>query len=369
MPIITLQKRARELGRIRIGQKGDRGQPQKLDRFRVTSPAKHIVEKVAELYGGEVKPWTPAGGSPQWEVITESTRMPIMVPPQPVTQWLETWTGGAGCVHRCDGEVNFLTGEACDPEDPNHLNAKPTTRLNVVLRDVEGIGVFRLESHGWNAALELPQAAEFLAAVGGYVNGWVSLEERVSKTTVDGKPQTRKFLVPIIEIDVTPAQLMAGKGRVAPVELGGDRPVGELAAGRHPDYSGRAANASTVDQVRDLWNEAKDAGHLTEELKAHLTARVDALRTPQGEAAGTPPAAASPTPDADGVVDAEVLEDQQLDADTVWAQVVKAGGERGMTLGDLQDDFAANMGGLTADSASAEELDAYLKIMTARTAA
>jgi hypothetical protein len=82
--------------------------------------------------------------------------------------------------------------------------------------------------------------------------------------------------------------------------------------------------------------------------------------------AGASPSPASPTPDADGIVDAVLVDE---DADTIWARIVNVGGERGFTLPDLQDDFAASMGGLTADSASAEELDAYLKILTARPAA
>src|SRR5207342_1422597 len=137
MPILQLQKRARELGRIRIGQKGPKGQPQKLDRFRITSYSKPLIEKVAGLYGGEVGPWTPPGGSSQWEVITDAARIPILVPPQPVTQFLETWSR-AGIIHRCDGETNWRTGEPCDLDDPDHINARPTTRLKVVLRDVEG---------------------------------------------------------------------------------------------------------------------------------------------------------------------------------------------------------------------------------------
>jgi hypothetical protein len=113
---------------------------------------------VAALYGGTVQPWTPQGGGAEaFEVITESTRIPILVPPQPVTQYFEQWSGG-GCVRRCDGQTELLSGGNClcsvDPED---RECKPTTRLNVVLRDVEGIGVWRLESHGWYAATELPR--------------------------------------------------------------------------------------------------------------------------------------------------------------------------------------------------------------------
>src|SRR4051812_47766292 len=164
MPILDIQKRARELGRIRTGSKAANGAPTKLSKFRITSASKPLLEKVAALYGGDVVEWTPVGGAQQWEVYTNVARIPIYVPPQPVTQWYEAWTAG-GCIHRCDGETDYITGEACDSynEDSLHHQSKPTTRLNVVLCEVEGIGFFRLESHGWNAAVELPQAAEFLA--------------------------------------------------------------------------------------------------------------------------------------------------------------------------------------------------------------
>jgi Recombination directionality factor-like len=216
MPIVELQRRARELGRIRIGQKvtgsDGRARQAKLDRFRITSHSRPLLDKVAALYGGEVHDWQPAGGPPQFEVITDAKRLPVLVPPQPVSQWLETWSAG-GCVHRCDGVTDAFTGAPCD-RGPDHEAAKPTTRLNVILRDVAAVGVFRLESHGWNAAAELPDVAAFLAHAGGYVDGWLALQERVTKSA----GQTRRFIVPTIEIDVTPAQLLAGRQR-AELEL------------------------------------------------------------------------------------------------------------------------------------------------------
>src|SRR5688572_2796212 len=125
MAIITLQRRARELGRIRIGQvvKGSNGKtrPEKLDRFRLTAASKPLLEGVARLYGGSVAAWTPANGGPsQWEVVTTSTRLPVLVPPQPVSQFYELWSGG-GCQRRCDGERELLSEKPClcdpDPED------------------------------------------------------------------------------------------------------------------------------------------------------------------------------------------------------------------------------------------------------------
>ena len=370
MPILDLQKRARELGRIRLGVReaftkrdGSTGtRPAKLDRFRFTSASRALLDKVAALYGGEVRDWTPPGGSPQWEVITDSQRLPIMVPPQPVSQWHEAWRK-SGCVHRCDGRTNVLTDEPCDPDDELHQEAlsKPTTRLNVVLRDVEGIGVWRVETHGWNAAIELPDVAEFLAQAGGYVNGWLALEQRTSIDNSGEKALTRHYMVPIIEIDVTPAQLMAGRGRVAAPALTGG-PVGETPAlaAAGPDYVAIAADAKTSDEIRDIWRQANAAGHLTEGLNQHLQKRAAELD------AGASKAVEAQV-DEDGAVEAEIVPDG--DPDAVWAEIVRVGGEQGFTLGDLQDHFAAKMGGLTADSASAAELSHFLGMLRSEGAA
>lgn len=356
--ILTLQRRARSLGRIRIGQvvptRNGKTRPEKLDRFRLTSASWTLLEKVAELYGGEVREWTPqGGGAKQWEVITTSTRLPIMVPPQPVSQFLETWAGGL-CTHRCDGVTNVLTGDECDPEDPAHLEARPTTRLNVVLRDVEGIGVWRLESKGWNAAQELPDVAEFLAQAGGYVDGWLSLEERTSRAVVDGQPQTRRFMVPIIEIGVTPAQLMAGQGRVQAPSVEGPvaRAAIEAPKSDVPDYLAQAQQASTFETVVAIRGRAEQAGHLTPELDAQLKLVANSLR-----------AAAAPQPDADGAYDAEVVDDG--DADAVWQQILTAGGQQGMTTTDLIEGFAQHSGGVTAATATAAELQGYLEHLRA----
>lgn len=377
MPILDIQKRARELGRIRLGQKAANGAPQKLDRFRFTSHSQALLTKIAELYGGEVREWTPAGGTSQWEVISESARVPIMVPPQPVTQWYEFWTR-AGCQHRCDGQTNVLTDDPCDPEDPKHLEAirKPTTRLNVVLRDVEGIGVWRVESHGFNAAIELPDVAEFLAQAGGYVNGWLALEQRSSVDNSGSKPQTRHYAVPIIEVDVTPAQLMAGGGRVAAPALSGG-PVGErpALAAAGPDYVALAADITAPDQITELYQQAVDAGHMTQGLHEHLHKRHADLKAAAAPAAPDGTRTPDPQPDADGAVDAEVVEDQPthtpaplagLSADEVWAQIMQLAASRGLaTTADLEADCATFLS-ISSAEASAEELAAYLDDLRGR---
>lgn len=377
MPIIDLQKRSRELGRIRLGVRetftkrdGETStRPAKLDRFRFTTNSQALLGKVADLYGGEVRPWVD--GTQGFELISDATRVPIMVPPQPVSQWFEFWTR-AGIQHRCDGYTNVLTDEPCDPEDPKHVEAlkKPTTRLNVVLRDIEGIGVWRVETHGWNAAVELPDVAEFLAQAGGYVNGWLSLEQRTSIDNTGPKPVTRQFMVPIIEIDVTPSQLMAGHGRVAAPALAGG-PVGDrpaLAAGG-PDYVALAADLTDAEAVRQLWRDANGAGHMTQGLSDHLARRVAEIEAGPGgqggEGAADPSpsdAVSSPTPDGDGVVDAELVPDTEgePDPEKVWAEIVEVGGQLAMTLPDIETDVTDFLGGTTSAEASGAELQAFL---------
>lgn len=381
MPIITVQRRHAEHGRIRLGQKvtgtsktgKEYTRPAKLDRFRFTSASERLVKEIAAKYGGTTQQWDN-DGKPEWEVISDATSLPVIIVKGGFSQWHEHWTR-AGLQHRCTGEEG-VDGTPCDPDDPAHIEAikKPTTRLSVMLSEIESLGLWRMESKGWNAAAELPSMAELAMHVGDLVPATLSLAERSAVIETENGPQTSRFVVPVLDLHVTKrrlVELMSGQQEAAELAAP-SQPAAIAAPATLPDYAAAAAGVTTVDAVRDIWEQARHAGALTDDLKAYLTARVGALKagaggTPSGGGGApgdsTPPAAAPST--STDVVDAEVVED----ADAVWAAIVKAGGERGMTLPDLEDDFAANMGGLTSDSASAEELDAYLKILTARNVA
>lgn len=92
---------------------------------------------------------------------------------------------------------------------------KPTTRLSVVLPDVPGLGVWRLESHGWNAAHELGTTAEFLARLmeaRTYVPAIMRLERR---RQVSGG-RTREFVVPVLTLRETVRSMIEGptSGRI-----------------------------------------------------------------------------------------------------------------------------------------------------------
>src|SRR4051812_33568268 len=130
MPIIDLQRRLTEVGRIRIGQKvatkngGTR--PGKLDRLRFTSPAKHLIVEIANQLGGTAQPWqAPAG--PQFEVVTEASEIPVYVPPQTIDPWYELW-GNGYMQRKCDGQREAKRDVACMCS-PDKRECKPTTRI------------------------------------------------------------------------------------------------------------------------------------------------------------------------------------------------------------------------------------------------
>lgn len=211
-PIIDLQRRLVEVGRIRMGKKGDKGQPQRLNTWRLTSSDKARLEAAAELFHGTVIPWDGSPKGDEFELITTTAELPILLlPGQALSQWHELW-GGGGCLRRCDGEREILTDKPClcDQEDGDR-KCKPTTRLSVMLPDVPGLGAWRLESHGYYAAVELSATAAMLeqaTARGQMLPARLRIDQR--RQVKDG--QTTRFAVPVIDIDVRFREALAGIG-------------------------------------------------------------------------------------------------------------------------------------------------------------
>lgn len=221
MPILDLQQRARQIGRIRIGAqvKASNGKmrPSKLDSFRFTTSSRQVADAVAAAYGGTVAKW--AGGTQDYEVYTDATELEVMIPAGEVavSQWYEMWSGG-GCQRRCDGLIDTISGGdcLCPPPGPERVAAaaegkacKPTTRVNVILPDLPDIGLWRYDSGGFYAATELGGAAEMLAKAresGVIVPARLRLEQREVKRG----GQTRKFAVVVLEIGATLRQLAEG---------------------------------------------------------------------------------------------------------------------------------------------------------------
>ena len=210
--ILTLQQRAREIGRIRLGAKVDGGRPTSLSEFRFTSASEEFIRWCAEEYGGDVRPWeSPAGD--QWEVLTEASEIQVAIPSwsDPVFQAYELWSAG-GCQRRCNGITEHLTGDPCLC-DPDNRECKATTRLSLVLPSCPIMGVVRLETHGIIAAQEIPGVVDGVAsarAAGVNLRATLRLEKK--------KSGMKEYVVPALEVRASLTAIESGNIALAQLE-------------------------------------------------------------------------------------------------------------------------------------------------------
>jgi hypothetical protein len=232
--IVTIQAGLREVGRIRMGVQevaaNGKIRPARLDTFRLTSRDETAIRAAADVYGGHVSVWAeaPEQTGPQWQVVITSAFLDVLVPPNGYESSFELWSGG-GCQRRCNGQFEELTrGKCLCPADPSERTAMaaegkacvPTSRLRVLLPRLRSIGAWRLESHGYFAAVELGGMADLLDAAA--MSGWtmparLRIEQRFVKRP--GEPR-HDFTVPVLEIpDLTPQQVLGSGTSPAPLGL------------------------------------------------------------------------------------------------------------------------------------------------------
>lgn len=229
MAIIDLQRRLTEVGRIRMGatepgQGGKRGRPVRLDTWRLTSRDHQRLHHAAVLYGGQVRAWDGHDG--QYVLDTTVAELPIvLIPGQTISQWYELWSGG-GCQRRCDGHTETLADKPCMcPAYDERAElakdgkaCKPTTRLNVLLPEVPGIGCWRLETHGYYAAVELAGTAQLLEEATRR-GALLPARLRIDQRSIVRAGKTSRFPVPVVDIDVRVPDVMEIVGRPAPEAL------------------------------------------------------------------------------------------------------------------------------------------------------
>lgn len=366
MAIKDLQKRLTQVGVIRLGEKriakSGKEFPAKLETLRFTSASRPMIEAIAAAYGGQVKPWQAPTG-PQWEVITGVNEVPVMVPPQRIDPNLEHWGNGYRDRH-CDGETERIRTAPClcaaaqlagRPFGPRD-QCKPTTRMSLMLANMPGIGTFKLESHGWNAAAELPMLAEAIEKAPEPIPAQLVVEVREKKLFDPSKPQkdqieSRVYMVPVLHFNwVTPAQVFGGEiGAAAQAALGAAQvqrqaiEAAKVESTRRKftpaEYLTLAGAAEEIDDVRELWKDAAHDDALTDDVAAALNERVAAIKKAAEQPAPGPaaPRPVTPVPAVDDVVDAEVVPD----ADTVWAQIQAAAGEKGWNAEGVELKVAA----------------------------
>ena len=252
MPLIDLQRRMRELGRLRLGVK-EAGGPKRIDTWRLTSHSRDLIESAAALYGGEPREWQDApSDAEQWEVITDATSLPIAIPPGvAMSQWYEQWKGGR-IERRCDGEYEQISERncLCNPED---RECKPTTRLNVMLPELWDIGVWRMESRGIIAAIELAGVVgllEHATARGVAVQARLRIDSRTVRKPNERYP--RHFSVPVIEVASSLGALLNNIGMLEGGPRTDDEPMEPLPApDPEPERPSRTGVAPRTAKQRD----------------------------------------------------------------------------------------------------------------------
>lgn len=287
MPIADLQRRDTEVGRIRLGVKKG-GRADRLDTFRFTSADQAMIEEIAALYGGEARPWQN-DKKRQFEVITETSIIPVYIPPQIVDPWYEQWGNGV-CQRRCDGIRDTVHDRPCDcSTDPRGKKSKckPTTRVNLYLAEVAGMGVWRLETHGIYAAGEMVQMSERINGIRIPLPARLMLEQRGGKRfdREKQKVETLDYNVPVLLLDsVTSRHVALGGDAVTQVvraaasqAIGAAEPMPALGAAPatppppDPEMVRRALAqiaTATPEQMADLDQRIKKVGSPPELLAA-----------------------------------------------------------------------------------------------------
>ena len=216
MSILDIQRRLRRLGQIRMGTKGPKGNPVKLDTWRITSQDEQIIHEIAKAYGGAVTKWDQG-----WECVTTTDTIPVEVAPQDIeqNQHYELWAK-SGRVRRCNGETCMSSNGddtikevdcLCDPED---RDCSPHTSVSFVLYEIPGLGVFTLSTTGYHAAAEMKAMVPMLQGSGRRVV--LRMDRREVRRP--GQP-VHRFTTPVIDAPVSLSELRGEVALNVPVGL------------------------------------------------------------------------------------------------------------------------------------------------------
>lgn len=242
-PLIDITARLPEAGRIRMGVKiktkaGDKMRPTSIDTFRFTSPDRELVDKLAELYGGTVTEWKEPKANPpdQWQVTTTSNRIGVVLAPNCISQSFEQWDGPS-CLRRCDGiEVEVTRPgpdgampaiEACICTAQGRRDCKAYTRIILILPQLPFRGVWRLQTTSDYALREIPGMLAVIHAL-SEATGLIRVEMSISKRKVVRNGETKHFIVPTLTLPHTPEELAQGAAQLRALSASPEAPIAAL---------------------------------------------------------------------------------------------------------------------------------------------
>lgn len=357
--ILNRQRQLAEQGRIRLGYttqtKGGKTYPKASHTFILTSHSREHIETAAQLWGGDVEEWQPQGnGAKQWRVITKANTIDAILPPgDPLSQAYELWNRG-GCVRRCDGITEQLSGSPCPcfaqhgenwHEQRQGTVCDSKSRLKVLLTDMPGLGSWRLETGSYYATDEIAGMVDVIRGAVGEAT-MVPVRLRIEPRTRIAGGETKQFVVPVLELrGVTAGELVTGTyGGIKAIDASAtdERAAIESTPTPARDWAALAEACTTLQEVRDLWKEASDAGALD-----------DALKDTLGEAAQR----LTPTPAPEQVAEEAQAEP---DPDATWHQILKAHGERGDSTDAVREAFTIWSKGIAPEDADGFGLHDYL---------
>jgi hypothetical protein len=262
VPIGETRRRLPQAGRIRLGAKDARahGGRRAINIFRFTSGDAALLAPVADKYGGIVVPWNEPKSGDRFELVTETNKLDVILPPNALTERYEKRAKDGALVSWCDDSGRWLATSG--PEGPEISNTECLCRaqgvlesrciyklrLSVMLPDVDSIGLWRLDTSSMYAREEIPGVVQVIEQIDqgrGLFRAILRLEQRTSPG--------RRFNVPVLDTGVGVEALLAGETRLNTLPATAT-PRAELGAGDAAEgqpLMPPAASPSTDDEVID----------------------------------------------------------------------------------------------------------------------
>lgn len=389
--LLDAQRRLRVGGRIRSGWSEpyttadgkERRRPVRSETLVLTSAQRAYLDAAAEQWGGQVERWQPQGSGPElWRLVTEQESIDAILPPgDPLNQALEMWSGG-GCVRRCNGQVEKLSGKPCIcyaqfgetfyERKPTEV-CRPTSRLSVFL-DLPDFVLWTLETHSHYAALEM-------AATVDLIKGRVGTEDpipvalRIDQRSRVAAGKTKHFPVVVIELrGTTTREILMGRAPALELDAGPARaalPAGPsgrqggweaevdasaAAQGWVPPttYRGWVREIEAASSVPDLRAVYKQVQGLGEADLARLMkvfwARHAALSPGSAATADKEPTPGEPVDDHEQEPPHGAPVEQEPNRGALWMEAVNLGGQLGYSGPQLEALMVEKVGYTPADA-------------------